>query len=158
MKKRLLALLIVCTLLPLASTAYATEPVDVEGYLDYWLTSAPVFRQAGPNVFMEATEHEIYAGTWTGEGDSVFTVGMFKDFWTVYLRCEFTGTVGGREGTMSLQLVGKKPLVGEWSGTWAILSGTGELATAHGEGIWGGPGTGAEGPDCWYSGQMHFDP
>ncbi len=88
----------------------------------------------------------------------MFTVGMFKDFWTVQLRCEFTGTVNDREGTLVLQLIGKKPADSDWAGTWVILSGTGDLANAHGGGTWGGPGFGAEGPDCWYEGDVHFDP
>jgi hypothetical protein len=156
MKKRLLTLLLVCALLPLASTTvYAKESQHVEGTLDYTFEVTSM-REAGPNIFMEATEHEIWQGDLAGEGDSVFTVGMFKDFWTVRLRCEFAMESG--DGTLTLLLVGKKPIGEDWYGTWTILGGTGELAAAHGGGTWGGPGFGDPGPDCWYSGQVHFDP
>jgi hypothetical protein len=166
MKKQLMTLLLVCTLLPMASmAAYAEPPTDTEvsGNLDYWFEVVGM-REAGPNSFMDATEHEIWRGDLVGDGDSEFTVGMFAaGFWNVWLRCEFSGMVDGRQGTLELQLVGKKPLGEDWYGQWVILGGTGELANAHGQGTWGGPGWRSDDkvpgdPDCYYSGQIHFDP
>ena len=113
---------------------------------------------------MEATEHEIWQGDMVGEGNSEFRGGMLAGgFWTVLLRCDFVGEVAGKECALVLQLVGKKPQDGNWYGKWVILSGTGELASAHGGGTWGGPGYRSDvkvpgDPDCWYSGDIHFDP
>jgi len=75
----------------------------------------------------------------------------------VWLRSDFEGTVMGKEGTLVIQLVGWRYLPEDWYGQWLIISGTGELANLRGQGIWWGPGFGAEGPDIFYSGQIHFD-
>lgn len=121
-------------------------------------------RESGPNIFMDAVEHEVWRGDMAGAGNSEFTVGMFAaGFWNVWLRCEFEGVVDGKEGTLLVQLVGKKPLGQDWSGQWVILGGAGELANAHGGGIWWGPGYRSDekvrgDPDCYYSGQIHFEP
>jgi hypothetical protein len=164
MKTRLVAMLtVVVVLSALSVSAYAEQPTEVSGELDYWFFD-PEIRSAGPNSFMHAKEHEVWRGDFAGEGDSEFTVGMFAaGFWNVSLRCTFTGTVDGREGTLELQMVGKKPLGADWYGQWVILGGTGELANAHGRGIWWGPGYRSDektpgDPDCSFSGQIHFDP
>ena len=163
MKKQLMAMLTVAVVLSaLSVSAHAERPTEVSGDLDYWFTVTDM-RQAGPNMFMYATEHEVWRGDFVGEGDSEFRVGMFAGFWNVWLRCSFTGTVDGKEGTLEIQLVGKKPLDGDWYGQWVVLGGTGELASAHGKGTWWGPGYRDDekvdgDPDCYYSGQIHFDP
>ena len=60
---------------------------------------------------------------------------MFSSgFWNVWLRSDFTGKVLDKEGTMVIQLVGKKPAGGDWYGHWVILSGTGDLAKVRGQG------------------------
>ena len=169
MRRLVVTMILVCTLLPMVSTAaYATPSTEVAGDLDYWFQVTGM-REAGPNIFMDATEQETWreaedmAGM-AGYGNSVFTVGMFAaGFWNVWLRCEFEGVVDGKEGTLLIQMVGKKPLGEDWYGQWVILSGTGELANAHGRGTWWGPGYRDEvkdpdSPDCYYSGQIHFDP
>jgi hypothetical protein len=164
MRRLVVTMILVCTLLPMVSTAaYATPSTEVAGDLDYWFQVTGM-REAGPNIFMDATEQEEWRGDMVGDGNSVFTVGMFAaGFWNVWLRCEFEGVVDGKEGTLLIQMVGKKPLGEDWYGQWVILSGTGELANAHGRGTWWGPGYRDEvkdpdSPDCYYSGQIHFDP
>jgi hypothetical protein len=160
MKKTLLVLLVVFVILStLSIPAYAKRPIDVSGTLDYTFEILNM-REANGNTFLYATEHEDWAGDFTGEGDSVFRVGMFSSgFWNVWLRCEFTGTVlGDKEGTLVIQMVGKKPSDGDWYGQWVILSGAGDLANAHGQGTWWGPGFGDYSPMIRYSGQVHFGP
>jgi len=163
MKKLVVIWILVCMLLPVASApATASESVEVSAEIDYWFQPTAI-RQAGPNVFMDAVEQQDYRGDMVGTGNSVFTVAMFRDFWTVWLRSEFEGVIDGREGTLVLQLVGQKPVDGEWSGTWVIISGTGELANAHGGGTWWGPGYRSDektpgDPDCYTLGLIHFDP
>ena len=160
MKKMLVVLLTAFMALPLlAVPAFAEPPTAVEGTFDYTFEVLEV-REANGNQFLYATEDEDRVGDFIGPGDAEFTVGIFSSgFWNVWLRSEFTGTVlGDKEGTMVMQLVGKKPADGDWYGQWVILSGTGDLSNARGNGTWGGPGFGAAGPDIWYSGQIHFEP
>ena len=163
MKRFVVMWILMCMLLPVASgPVFASESMEVSAEIDYWFQPTAV-REAGPNIFMDAIEQEVYRGDMVGSGNSVFTVGMFRDFWTVWLRSEFEGEIDGREGTLVLQLVGKKPVDEGWYGTWVIISGTGELANAHGGGIWWGPGYRSDvkvpgDPDCYTSGLIHFDP
>jgi hypothetical protein len=164
MKRLLFTIVMVCIMLSTASMpAYAKRPMEVSGDLDYWFQVLDM-RQANGNTFMYATEQEEWRGDFEGVGESVFRVGMFASgFWNVWLRCEFTGAVGDKEGTVQIQLVGKKPLDGEWYGQWVILGGTGDLANIHGRGTWSGPGyrddvKDPDHPDCFYSGHIHFDP
>ena len=71
----------------------------------------------------------------------------------------FEGEVDGKFGTLQMSVNGRWTDLGtEWQGRWVIISGTGDLANARGGGTWGGPGFGADGPDIWYSGQIHFEP
>lgn len=163
MKRLVVMWILVCMLLPVASApGHASESVQVLGEIDYWFQVTGM-RQAGPNLFMDAAEQEEYRGDLEGTGNSVFTVGMFRDFWTVWLRSEFVGVIDGRDGTLVMQLVGKKPVGEDWYGTWVIISGTGELANAHGQGTWWGPGYRSDektpgDPDCYTLGLIHFDP
>ena len=162
MKKMLVSLLTVFMALSILPThALAEPPAPVSGTFDYTFeVDESRTRVADGNTFLYATEAETWEGDLSGTGDAEFTVGIFSSgFWNVWLRSEFTGTVlGNREGTMVMQLVGKKPADGDWYGQWVILGGTGELSDARGNGTWGGPGFGAPGPDIWYSGQIHFKP
>jgi hypothetical protein len=160
MKKMLLTLLTAIMLLSALSVPALAKPsTAVSGTFDYTFDVEEV-REANGNQFLYATEDEDWLGDFVGTGDATFTVGIFSaGFWNVHLRSEFTGTVlGDKEGTMIIQLVGKKPANEDWYGQWVIISGTGDLANARGEGTWGGPGFGAEGPDIWYSGEVHFEP
>ena len=118
-KKLLLTVLIACALLVAASmVAEATSPTEVSGEGDYTFQVSST-REAGPNLFMHATENEQWRGDMTGTGNSEFTVGMFAaGFWTVELRCEFQGAIGGKQGTLQLLMVGKKPLGSDWHGKW----------------------------------------
>jgi hypothetical protein len=160
MKKALLTLATVMMLLStLAVPALAEPPTAVAGFFDYTFDPPVVLREADGNVFIHAAEHEEWQGSFVGTGEAEFTVGMFSSgFRNVWLRSTFTGTVGDKEGTMVLQLVGKRPAGEEWYGQWVIISGTGDLSKARGQGTWGGPGSGADEADIWYSGQIHFAP
>lgn len=158
MKKMLsLALLIgmVALMFSQLAAVYAKPPTPVSGSFDYTFEVTDM-READGNVFLYATEDEIWEGDFEGTSQAVFRVGMFRSgFWNVWLRSYFTGTVQGKSGTLIIQLVGKKPGTADWYGQWVILSGTGELAGLHGRGVWWGPGFGAEGPDIYYTGQVH---
>ena len=142
---------------------HSTQPTTVSGTFDYTFTITSD-RMAGRHWFFEATEDEVWVGSFEGTAVSFFRVTWF-DFPSgplkVWLRGTFTGTVhyGGmdKEGTMVIQLVGWKYPAEDWHGQWVILSGTDELANLHGQGTWWGPGFGDPGPDISYEGDIHFD-
>ena len=163
MRKMLLIPLIVCmvTLLSTLSTpaVHATKPTPVSGTFDYTF-EITAERWADGHWFFEATEWETWEGDFEGTAVSFFRVVWFNfpdGPLNVWLRGTFTGEVLGESGTMVYQLVGWRYPSEDWYGQWVILSGTGELTNLHGQGTWGGPGFGAEGPDIWYSGQVNFD-
>ena len=159
MRKMSLTLLAVLTisLLPTLSTpAHAGPPIPVSGTFDY-TSEVTDTREADGNTFISATEHEVWVGDFEGTGEAEFRVGRFSSgFLNVWLRSNFTGTVlGSEEGTMVIQLVGKKvPADGDWYGQWVILSGTGPLAKVRGQGTWWGPG-GRYSPAIYYEGRIH---
>lgn len=160
MKKALLALLLVCAVLPLAFLpVYATPPTDVSGIFDLIEVTYTRFQTAGPNTFIYGTDVEEWQGGLDGEGQTEWVVGVVGGVMTFSSIGVFEGTVLGSDfGTMEYRLTGQIPPGGtEWYGQWVILGGTGGLANVHGQGVWWGPGYGNE-PDHWYSGQVHFDP
>ena len=162
MRKMLLSPLVVCmvallSMLPIP--VHATPPIPVEGTFDYTfeITSE---RWADGHWFITATEWETWEGDFAGLSVAIFRVGWFnfpEGPLNVWLRSNFEGTVMGREGTLVIQLVGWRYLPEDWYGQWVIISGTGGLANLRGQGTWWGPGFGAEGPDIFYLGQIHFD-
>ncbi|TET64914.1 DUF3224 family protein [Candidatus Bathyarchaeota archaeon] len=148
---------IVVILSTLSTTVHAATPTAASGYFDYTFEVTGA-READGNLFIDAIEWETWEGDFEGTAVAVFRVGMFSSgFWNVWLRSTFTGTVEGKPGSMVIQLVGKKPEGQDWYGQWVIISGTDELVNLHGHGNWWGPGGGAEGPDIWYEGMIHFD-
>lgn len=163
MRKMSFTLLVVCMVAFLSMlwmpALHATPPTPVSGTFDYTFEITDE-RWADGHYFFEATEWETWEGDFEGTAVSFFRVVWFNfdsGPLNVWLRADFEGTVMGREGTLVIQLVGWRYLPEDWSGQWVIISGTGELANLRGQGIWGGPGFGAPGPDIWYSGQIHFD-
>jgi hypothetical protein len=154
MKKIVTLLAVFAALSMLAPPALAEPPTPVSGTFDYTFEILDSWTANG-NTFLYAVEYEDWEGDFTGTAVAHFTVAMFSSgFWNVHLRSESTGTVGDKQGSMIIQLVGKKPADDDWSGQWVIISGTGELANVRGQGTWGGPGFGAAGPDIWYVGQI----
>jgi hypothetical protein len=162
MRKTLLTPLIVCMvalLSMLLMPVHATPPIPAKGSFDYTFEIMDQKWAAG-HWFFTATEYETWQGDFEGTAVSFFRVVWFNypaGPLNVWLRSDFEGTVMGKEGTLVIQLVGWRYLPEDWYGQWLIISGTGELANLRGQGIWWGPGFGAEGPDIFYSGQIHFD-
>jgi hypothetical protein len=164
MRKMLLAPLMVCMVALLSMLllpVYAALPTPAEGYFDYTYIITGT-RAADGNLFIYATEDEVWVGDLAGTSQAAFRVEIFTEgFWNVWLRSTFTGTVQGKSGTLVIQLVGKRTMWDAerfwWYGQWVIISGTGELENLRGQGNWWGPGFGAMGPDIFYSGQIHFN-
>ena len=161
MKKTLSLALFICLIMVFCSQpllAYAKPSMEVSGYFDYTFDVTGM-READGNLFLYAIEDEVWIGDFEGTAQAVFRVGMFRSgFWNVWLRSTFTGAVAGKQGTLVIQLVGKKQGMEDWYGQWVIISGTGELEGLHGKGKWWGPGFDAPGPDINYMGKVHFEP
>jgi len=183
MKKLLLTVLIGCALLSMAPmAAHASPPTEVSGEITYVAhfkvhddsgqcvppagpedTRPPCVRMAGGNTFVDTFEEAAFtedpAGGLVGTATDDCKVVIHSSGAWSYKAISSFGTVGGKQGTLQIQMVGKKPQ-DIWYGHWVILGGTGELATLRGQGTWFGPG--APGPDVEgtvsYEGQIHFDP
>jgi hypothetical protein len=64
------------------------------------------------------------------QGNFVCEYGFYRG------RVTFDGTGDGETGTLQILFVGTSPGdIADWSGTWRILGGIGELANLHGQGI-----------------------
>lgn len=165
MKKVLLALFAVCLVLPMA--AYAEPQTDVVGDFTYLPTGCDEERWANDNQFVSSchdtgdwyngdfagTSEEVYSVAFHGAAEGGFMYGYEYAFYKGNVT--FTGTVDGKTGTLELLFIGRSPgALDDWNGTWRILSGTGELANLHGNGVHWANGLG----DVHYEGQIHFDP
>ncbi len=163
MKKVLfLALLTICLVLPIA--AHAGPPVDVQGDFTYLPLGCKEERWANDNQFFYdcADTGDWYQGDFSGTSTEEYDVVLFGsqgNFVYEYAfykgTVTFTGTVAGRTGSLVIKMVGTSPGdVANWTGTWRIISGTGELANLHGNGVTWNNGL----MDVHYEGQVHFDP
>jgi len=164
MKKVLSALLLVWLALPVA--VHAGPPTDVEGDFIYTSTILSM-RQEGNNLLLEAIDTATWTGAFVGTSTEEYKVvlhGVTGVFGTPDFRFEkanykgtvtFTGEVQGRSGTVEILFVGQaEERLANWTGTWRIMSGTGELASLHGTGVfWNNAPR-----DIHYEGQIHFDP
>ena len=173
MKRGLMSLLLVWLLLPVA--VHAGPPVDVSGDFVY----VPVIvglKQAGDNLFLDATDTATWTGAFEGDSTEEYVAVLYRttgglDIFDPAFTFEhafykgtviFTGEVQGRMGTLEILFEGRSPGdLADWTGTWRILSGTGELANLHGTGIFynntDDVGNKILG-DIHYEGQIHFDP
>jgi len=119
-------------------------------------------RFADGNTFMETFENGKWSGTFSGTSTEDGKVVLHSSgAWSFRGIISFVGEVEGRSGTLTMIAIGTTPDdFTDWTGTWVILSGTGELANLHGQGTWWGPGAADFGVwgDIYYSGEIHFEP
>jgi hypothetical protein len=154
-----LALLMLFVVAPAISAVHATELITATGVA----TATGLFtitgvRTADGNTFITGkfdTYPDAFTGTFSGTATNVFTLILNPSGMNVQLFFTFTGTVAGRSGTCIIKFEGNGEGVGKpITGTWVILSGTGDLANLHGtlsvEGI--------AGQILYYTGMIHFDP
>ena len=167
MRKKYSVSLLVCIvalmytlLIPTGSALSWRQRGRVTGTFDYTydLLMDPI--SADGKTFLFAEEFETWLGDLEGEGHAYFIVMKDEelDKVEVVLLSTLTGEVDGKQGTVDIRLIGKKPIGGNWIGTWKILSGTDELATLSGHGVWWGPGFGDVSPMIYYRGTIRFNP
>jgi hypothetical protein len=158
----LLAALMILVASALAMPVQAGPPTPAEGLWQYQPFILDV-KEAGCNTFLTTFENGMWTGTFEGTSTEDGKVVIHcSGAWSFNAIVSFSEvTVDGREGTLRMSVGGGRPDGdSEWEGKWVILSGTGELATLRGQGIWWGPGAPDVGVwgDIYYSGQIHFEP
>ena len=165
MKKKLLVLVVVVALLSIVSiTALAGPPNSASGTWYYKGSQPPVIREANGNQIWKIWDVGFWEGTFDGDStDTGFVVLHSKGHWT------YKGwvvldpvTVDGITGSLEMRVNGKRPYPGaDWTGTWVITGGTGDLKDLRGQGKWWGAGWSGD-PNEYgeipYSGNYHFKP
>jgi hypothetical protein len=156
MKRLVLLIAAVAVVLALAVPVASAEgpPIAASGsFAEFFVPSN--FRTADGVTFFDATGSESLSGTFSGtaviEGSCVVRPAGQAN---CLARETFTGTVAGRAGTAVWLAVAQIDLAtGSISGSFTVLSGTGELAGLHGEGTFqGSAGVGT------YTGRFVFAP
>lgn len=134
------------------SPAVASPQINVSGTWEY-IPTFEFTKVAGSNLFVSGTDVGFWDGTFEGESYEEYVAVFHKSHGTYQGRMEFEGEVDGKFGTLTIKTNGSGPfpLPVDWSGTWVILSGTGELENLHGQGTWWG-----DLPNLEYEGKAHF--
>jgi hypothetical protein len=105
------------------------------------------FRTAGGVTFFDFTEHDSLAGTFSGTSVIQGSCMTRASGQTLCVALEtFTGTVAGQGGpgdTVVFHDVVTIDPTGMVAGAFAIVSGTGALASLHGHGAFQGTSTGS---------------
>lgn len=130
----------------------ATPSTTASGKWTYVNTGFKIIKQFDGYQIASITEDGTWTGTFVGTSkDVIRAVINPQGFLTFAGLIYFTGTVGGRSGTLVILFTGSGTFTG-MSGNWFILSGTGGLAKLRGQGTWWGPSYNLD-----YSGKVHFE-
>lgn len=166
MKKKSMVFFITVLTVTILSTllvpvAYAGPSEHAEGLWQYKPLILDV-KEADCNTFLTTFEEGMWTGTFEGKSTEDGKVVIHcSGAWSFKGIVSFDGEVNGKSGTLTMRAVGTRPdALTDWTGTWVIISGTGDLANLHGQGTWWGPGAPAPGVwgDIYYSGEIHFEP
>ena len=158
--KRLLGIsVLVGALLMGAVPTSAGPPGDASGDWNYLPTVDEVVEGPGQTTFIYGEDIGTWSGTFVGTSTEEFVVvNHAKAGFNFYSGViEFTGSVDGHVGTLTIKTNGKQdpgtvePGPGLWSGHWVIVGGTGDLANLHGQGTLTGPSLSLD-----YEGRYHF--
>jgi hypothetical protein len=133
-----------------AAPAAAAPPVEVQS--TYHVTLGPrTYEPSGTGNIQIVHQANVAnaTGTFTSTPNGViFLVRAVVDFntgqGTFQALATFNGSVGGQSGTALVNFNGSVTNFYSYKGTWSVVSGTGGLATLHGQGDFvqsGGPGT-----------------
>ncbi len=138
MKKKVLLFLVTCALAGLAFVpcAAAAPPEAVSG--DWaWSSSYVIPKVAGGNTFLVGAESSTWSGSFSGtSSDVLYVIIHGKGVVTARIIVDFTGTVNGVAGTMTMVITVLIAPDGSEGGNWVIQNASGGLAGLHGEGKW----------------------
>jgi hypothetical protein len=145
---------IVSALALLGSPAGATAPTEASGTIQETALVPTGFRTADGNLFISMSIFGTYSGTYSGDFAQEVVLIVHSDG-----SVNFTGesvcacTVAGvGTGTLVWRVAGTgTPTTG--AGTYTIVSGTGDLESARGQGTFT-----AAGGIAIYSGRQHYEP
>lgn len=163
-KKRLfaIALLIAALMASIAVPAFAGPPERGGGRWEYYPVPGKE-KDVGCNAFVNSHEEGKWTGTFNGESteDGIVVFHCNGDASFNSIVTFEAATVDGKTGFLQLSVAGQWPAnATEWTGTWVIIRGTGELENLRGQGTWWGEGA----PDWYtwgyvdYKGNYHFEP
>ena len=146
--------MILAALALLGSPAGATAPTEASGTIQETALVPTGFRMADGNLFISMSIFGTYSGTYSGDFAQEIELIVHSDG-----SVNFTGesvcacTVAGvGSGTLLWRVTGTgTPTTG--AGTYTIVSGTGGLASARGQGTFT-----AAGGIAAYSGRQHYEP
>jgi len=145
---------IVAALAHLGSPAGATAPTDASGIIQETALVPTGIRTADGNVFISMSIFGTYSGTYAGDFVQeveliVHSDGSVNFHGEAVCACTVAG-VGS--GTLVWRVTGTgTPATG--AGTYTIVSGTGGLESARGQGTFN-----AAGGIAIYSGRQHYEP
>ena len=135
--------------------AGATAPTEYIATYTVSTTDTSV-RQAGGNTIVEQSGSAVLTGDIVGSATQTDRLVVHADD-SVNLQGRFTCTctVAGRSGTVTVRFTGTAPAGGVIEGHDVVVSGTGGLASLHGQGTFHGTATpGVVAKDLF----LHFDP
>jgi len=160
MMKRLMTIpLLLFALVLTAAPVSAGPPAEANGDWSYVPFGIEVVPGPGQTTFIYGEDTGTWSGTFDGTSTEEFVIVNHANNGFNFYRgvVEFTGSVDGRFGTVTIKTNGKQdpgtvaPGPGLWSGHWVIVGGTGDLANLHGHGTFSGPSLFLD-----YEGQYHF--
>lgn len=142
-------LLLVAVLGPTAEAGGGSTPVS--GTWTWTNTGATVMPLAGDGEVHNGTETSAWTGGFVGRSSDMYqliqtspSTGPYGPSYGTQTNL-FTGKVEGHRGTMVMYLTFWSPAgdTRNYTGTWLILSGTGDLTGLSGSGTWEGVAVGA---------------
>lgn len=165
MKKKLIVLIVVLMALSMVSMpAFAGKPQEASGTWWYRPSQPPEEKLAGGNLHMKIADEGFWVGTFAGDStDYGFAIIHTDGHWTYKGWVTINPvTVDGKTGSIEMRVNGSRPdMFSDWTGTWVITGGGGDLQNLHGQGTWWGPGWQGD-PEVYgeipYAGNYHFAP
>jgi len=160
----MVAALILCSFV-VSSPARSGPPRSVNGIWRYTPYIVEV-EQAGCNSFLTTFETAIWTGDFVGTSTEdgkvvIHCSGLWSFNAIVNLEVSVEDESGvWRSGALVLSVNGSRPDdSSDWQGQWVIISGTRELVSLRGQGVFWGPGAPAPATqgDVYYDGNVHFD-
>jgi hypothetical protein len=148
----LLAVIVVLSVALLSACADSPEADDnadgVWCYMPRGLWPIEIRDYAPPeSFFLSSATESVWTGTFTGESKDGRLLVSHGTYWpgepTLFVSTSSFEdvVVGGVSGGLEMDAIGDRPdATSDWSGTWVVTSGTGDLEGLRAHGTFWGPG------------------